>query len=113
MNQLWEMPLRISGGTGQLPDGMNGAIAIVYAGAPDHEDALAKAVGAIRAMGYVFDDLEGGSVFNIPIDQWNEAVLQKYDFFSENLPSDDELPALIASGQVFLGPFMCYSKETK
>ena len=113
MNTLWEMPLKITGGAQTpMPEGMGEALAMVFAGAPNYEMALTKAVGAIQQMGYVFVDLLDGRVFQIPLDQWDEYVSHKYDYFLENLPNSDALPSLVASGEVFLGPFLGYNPES-
>ena len=112
MNTLWEMPLKIKG-TEQspMPDGMDEAIAIVFAGAPSYESALTNGVNTVRQMGYQFVDLFGGQVFQVPLDQWDEYVAGKYDYFLENLPASGELSSLVESGEVFLGPFLGYNGE--
>jgi hypothetical protein len=94
-----------------MPEGMDEAIAIVFAGAPTYEVALTNAVGAIQQMGYAFVDLLGTQVFQIPLDQWDDHVAGKYDYFLENLPASSALPNVVASGEVFLGPFMGYKSE--
>jgi len=112
LNVLWEMPLKIKG-TEQnpMPEGMDEAIAIVFAGAPNYESALTNGVNTIQRMGYQFVDLLGTQVFQIPLDQWDEYVAGKYDYFLQNLPGSDALPSLVESGEVFLGPFMGYEGQ--
>jgi hypothetical protein len=114
LNALWEMPLKIrAADQSPMPEGMNEAIAMVFAGAPTYESALTNAVSTLRDMGYVFLDLVGGQVFQIPLDQWDEYVSHKYDFWLQNLPTSEALPSIVASGEVFLGPFLGYNLEAE
>ena len=108
MNQLWEMPLKIAKGAGEMPDGMTGAIAIVFAGAKDYEEALWKGVTAVREMNYVFEDVTGGRLLQIAVEDWDEYASNKWPEFAANLPIGSEMPAIVNSGQVFFGPFLGY-----
>ena len=108
MNLLWEMPLKIAKGGGDMPHGMTGAIAIVFAGAASHEEALWKGVTAVREMNYIFEDVTGGRVLQIAVEDWDEYASNKWPEFAANLPSGSDVPAIVSSGQVFFGPFLGY-----
>jgi len=112
VNSLYEVPLQIAAGPdGSAPEGMDEAVAMISAPAPDHELAIRKAVEAVQQMGHQFIDLPGGEVYQIPVDQWTTYVDERYDFFRENLPAEAALPAIVESGEVFFGPFLGYPKE--
>ena len=114
MNLLWEMPIVVrSAVPGAMPDGMNEAIAMTFVGAPDYEAAVLKGVAALQEMNLAFENILGGKIFQVPLEQWAEHITHKYDYFLENLPRQEEVPALVASGAVFLGPFLGYTRESK
>ena len=114
MNVLWEMPIVVrSAVPGAMPEGMNEAIAMTFVGAPDYETAVRKGVAALQEMNLAFDTILGGKIFQVPLEQWDEHITHKYDYFLGNLPRQEEVPGLVASGVVFLGSFPGYTRESE
>lgn len=104
-NALYEFTLKVSRGSGcDLADGLAGALVPSYVGAPDHETAMRAAVATITALHYTFEDIEGVAR-EIPIDAWDRYVAAVWPDFAGQLPSGEELPALVEAGAVFFGPF--------
>lgn len=109
-NRLFEFTMRVLRDEGSdLPEDAQGAYVPCYASAPDYQSALKKGVAAIRAMHCRFDDIRG-NVRDIPSDTWSAYVKQVWPEFAEHLPSQADLPALIAEGSVFFGPFATFKQ---
>ncbi len=111
-NVLYEIPMKVWRGEGcDLPEGMEGALVSCYAAASDWQSAAKKGVAAVTAMHYVFDDIPGGRVSEIPAASWSAYITKRWPEFAEHFPSDDELRAIIESAGIFFGPFAAFTRS--
>ena len=110
-NQLFEFRLRVlrEHGSRELPQGADGAYVACYASAPDLHTALARGAAAVARMGCRVDDVEA-EARAIPAAQWGEYVAKVWPEYAARLPTASELPARIAEGAVFFGPFATFAR---
>lgn len=109
MNTLYEFTIKVlPGESTKLPNGLKGAYVACYAAAPDYQSALKKGVLAIAQMGYKFEDIRNG-VREIPVESWNSYLEKVWPEYTDQMPSIEELPEVVNSGQVFFGPFIGFS----
>lgn len=110
-NQLFELRLRVlrDRDDSDLPAGTDGAHVACYSCAPDLHAALTQGAAAVARMGCRVDDVEGEARV-IPADRWGEFVAKVWPEYASNLPSAVQLPARIAEGAVFFGPFATFSR---
>ena len=107
-NRLFEFTMRVLRTEGSdLPAGASAAYVTCYAAATDPRMAMKKGVAAVAETGWRFDDSDG-AVREIPADQWREYVRKVWPDHAAGLPSPAELPAKIAAGAVFFGPFSVF-----
>jgi hypothetical protein len=111
-NQLFELKLRIlrDQDSGDLPAGSDGAYVTCFSCAPDLHAALVQGAAAVNRMGCRVDDVEGDARV-IPIDRWGEYVAKLWPEYAHNLPSALQVPARIAEGAVFFGPFATFNRD--
>jgi hypothetical protein len=110
-NQLFELELRVlrDQDGSDLPAGADGAYVACYSCAPDLNAALTQGAAAVARMGCRIDDVEGDARV-IPVDRWSEFVAKVWPEYASNLPNASQLPARIAEGAVFFGPFATFSR---
>ncbi len=114
-NQLFEFKLRVlrdgGGGSsgGDLPAGADGAHVACYSSAPDLRAALAQGAAAVARMGCRIDDVQGDARV-IPVDRWGNYVASVWPDYAAHMPTAAQLPARIAEGAVFFGPFATFTR---
>ena len=89
------------------PEWVSGAFVVCYAAAADHHEAVRKAVAKLAGKGMTFDDM-AGDIEELDPARWDDYVTAQWIDFAEAFPEQDDLPALIAQGAVFFGPFCAY-----
>lgn len=109
MNNLYEFTMKVlPSESTEMPDGLKGAYVACYASALDYQTALKKGVQAIAQMGYRFDNLKNG-VREIPLNSWTAYVDSVWPEYADQMPSAEQLLAVVKDGQVFFGPFVGFS----
>jgi len=109
MNNLYEFTMKVLPGESmEMPDGLKGAYVACYVAALDYQAALKKGVQAIMQMGYKFDDIKNG-VREVPLDSWAAYIESVWPEYADQMPSTEQLPAVVEDGQVFFGPFIGFS----
>jgi hypothetical protein len=109
MNNLYEFTMKVlRTESTEMPDGLKGAYVACYAAALDYQAALKKGVEAIAQMGYKFDDLKNG-VREVPLNSWTDYVESVWPEYADQMPSAEQISAIVDDGQVFFGPFIGFS----
>jgi hypothetical protein len=110
-NQLFEFKLRVlrDRDDADLPAGSDGAYVACYSCAADLHAALMQGAAAINRMGCRVDDVEGGARV-IPAAQWADYIAKVWPDYASNLPTAAQVPARIAEGAVFFGPFATFNR---
>lgn len=103
---LFECPLIVRRGTNtEMPAEWPRAISFWYVAATDYETALYAAVQSARSEGYEFD-----GVFNSKVEQldpkkwWAGHVMVKWKEYSDHLPPQERVDAMVCTGGLFRGP---------
>jgi hypothetical protein len=124
-NKLFEMRVRVRPGPiCGMPPHLIGADIPCFVGAPDHLSAIRAAVGALRARGFVFEDVVGQSVRQLDPAGWGEYLRQAWgDLPAEfpeqavairaQFPDAAVIGQVVASGGVAFGPFCCWESEAE
>lgn len=105
-NSLFLCPVSVRAGAScDNPGNWDTAYVFCYVAAPDHLAALRIAVENLKAKGWLFEDLFGGSVHQIDAHQWAEYVATTWPELPGHFPSQQKVMMLLESGGVFFGPF--------
>ena len=112
-NKLWQCPLKVRRGSYEaMPPEWLGAIVNFYVGATSYEEALTKAVHAVRHKGMIFVDLVDGKVMQLDPDLWWDGhVMAHYPEYRDLFPSQDRIRSVVGEGLVFHGPFAGWDRE--
>lgn len=76
---------------------MAGAFVTSYAAAVDVQAAIAAAVAKLRALDFIFEDIEGAAR-ELPAASWSTYVAAVWPDYTGRLPLQAELPTLIGRG---------------
>lgn len=107
--KLWKVPLHVGRGTStEMPANLAGAYVFVYVSAPDHEEAVTRAVGHLRGRGFEFLDLEGGQVLQLDPTKWDSYVYATWAAYRPHFPAQAEVISKMPGGFLFCGPFASY-----
>jgi hypothetical protein len=103
---LFECPLLVRKGTNtEMPVEWPRAISFWYVAAADYKDALIAAVEAARSEGYEFDAVFDNKVEQLDPERWWEGhVMTKWKEYSNYLPSQERVNAVVRTGGLFKGP---------
>lgn len=103
---LFECPLIVRKGTNtEMPAEWPSAISFWYVAATDYEAALVAAVNSARSEGYEFDGIFDDKVDQLdPKNWWAGHVMVKWKEYSDYLPSQERVHAVVRTGGLFRGP---------
>jgi hypothetical protein len=113
-NKFWKCPVKVKRGSyEEMPESWIGAAVSYYVGAATDEEALTKAVSALKSHGMEFVDLLGGKVIQLDPDEWWDGyVMEIYAEHSEHFPDQDAVKKVVLEGSVFHGPFAGWEAST-
>jgi len=112
-NKLYEIAINVKQNkNGDMPSDMVGAYVSCYSGAENVEAALTKIVKKLKNKNYIFVNILDEDIRELDAYKWNLFIESAWKEFADYFPTQKELLDMVKSGEVFFGPFLCYSTES-
>lgn len=85
-----------------------GAYIVCYAGAVNHEQAIAVTAAHLPKIGFAFEGVEG-EVRQLNPTQWDRYVGLVWPEYTKLLASQQEVEQLVVEGGFFIGPILTFN----
>jgi hypothetical protein len=95
-----------------MPPKTIGAIVECFVAAPDHLSAVKLAATKIGENGDYFEDLFDGKVHQWDPATWPGHFVRRHPELAARLPPQPEVTQFLKTGGVFLGPYLCFERES-
>jgi len=87
------------------PAKWNAAIFYYYVSARNHESALLKAVKDLKSIGYEFECVHKGIVYQLdPAIWWDQYVMKMWPEYVEHFPSQEDIEVIVTTGSLHKCP---------